>query len=288
MATPRYVNLLKSTKKTAVQISLISLNENLINSLESRDGTRNPSANSRLNALRKLTEAGIFTVCRIQPMIPEVTESDARDLIFALAENGVNHVIVEFFWLPIGHAEDMSARLKLSLDEYMNLGGSIGASLRGYDNDLYSFYRSFPDHSRGYGRVFFSQRQISIRMPRLAQIVVDANKTYNTRMTFGSGNEETSYLNSTNNCCGVDRIEGFAKGTHCTVQAMMKIVKEKAKVSFDDFKECYNPRMDQIKVLWNKKENSRYFLEDRVFKLRSSPVGSDQVEYRYDESAVPS
>jgi DNA repair photolyase len=285
VATSKYVNLLKSTKKTAVQISLISLDENLINSLESRDGARNPSARSRLDALKKLSDAGIFTVCRIQPMIPEVTESGMRDLIFALAENGVKHVIVEFLWLPTGHAEDMSARLKLSLDEYARSGGVIGDNLRKHNNDLYSFYRSSDDHSRGYGRVFFSRKQIGLGMSRFAQMVSEANEMFNTNMTFGSGNEETTYLNSTNNCCGVDRLQGFAQGTPCTVHTVMKIAREKGKVSFSDINACYNPLMDKIAVLWKKKENSAYFLEDRVFRLRGSSVGPD-VEYKYDESAV--
>ncbi len=286
VATSRYLNLLKSTRNTAVQISLMSSDENLLNSLESRDGARNPSAKSRLDAMRKLSSEGVFTICRIQPMIPEVSEHGMRDLIYGLAEVGVKHVIVEFLWFPTGHAEDMSVRLKRALDEYASRGGVIGDKLRKHKNDLYAFYQSFDDHSKGYGRVFFSRKQIALTMPRFAQMVIEANKEFNASMTFGSGNEETTYLNSTNNCCGVDRLEGFPQGLPCTVHTVMRIAKEKGKAAFSDIEGCYNPLMDHVAKLWKKKNKNGYFLENRVFKLRSRTVGS-QVDYIYDETAIP-
>ena len=88
VASSKYVNLLKSAdEKAAVQISLISLDENLLKYLESRPGGATPSAKSRLGALRKLSEEDIFTICRIQPFIPQVTEYGMQDLIFALASD---------------------------------------------------------------------------------------------------------------------------------------------------------------------------------------------------------
>ena len=287
VATPKYINLLKSTKKVAVQISLISTNDDLLQYLESREGDRTPSAKSRLNALRKLSDEGIFTVCRIQPMIPQVTEYGMKDLIYKLADTGVKHVIVEFLWFPTRHAEDMGARLKLGLDAYCQQGGTVSDKLKKFDNHLYAFYQSFEDHYKGYGRVFFSRRQMALLMPKLAKMVSEANKEFNTDMTFGSGNEETTYLNSTNNCCGVDRIDGFSQGSPCTIHTMMKIAKERGKVSINDIRGLYNPRMDKIEKLWGKKDKRGYFIENFVFKMRAEVIDGE-VAYVYDETHVPS
>jgi DNA repair photolyase len=73
VATSKYVNLLKSTKKTGVQISLISLDDDLLSFLESSARGQTPSPKSRYDALKKLSDEGIFTTCRIQPIIPQVT-----------------------------------------------------------------------------------------------------------------------------------------------------------------------------------------------------------------------
>ena len=286
VATPKYINLLKSTRKVAVQISLISSDDNLLGYLEFREGSKTPSAKSRLDALRKLSDEGIFTICRIQPMIPRVTEYGMKNLVYALAEAGVKHVIVEFLWFPTGHTKDMSAKLKLALDAYCQQGGIVGDALKKFNNDLYAFYQSFEDHYKGYGRVFFSRKQMAQLMPKFTQMISEANKEFNTDMTFGSGNEETTYLNFTNNCCGIDRINGFSQGSPCTIHTMMKIAKEKGKVTLDDMKTLYNPRVDKIEKLWNKREKRGYFIENMVFKIRAKTI-DNQVEYVYTESAVP-
>lgn len=288
VATPKYINLLNSTRKVAVQVSLISLDDNLLKCLESRKDGKTPSAKSRLDALKKLSEEGIFTICRVQPMIPQVTEHGMKDLIYALAEAGVKHVIVEFLWFPLGQAEDMSARLKLALDAYREAGGIIGNTLKKYDNDLYTFYRSFNDHCRGHGRVFFSRKQMAQLMPKFAEMVKEANKEFNSDMKFGSGNEETQYLNFTDNCCGIDRIQGFSGYPKCAIQMMLKIAKQKGKVTLSEMKQFYNPDPEKFEKVWKKKCKGRYFIEDRVFKLRAEPVDDpSQVQYVYDDTAVP-
>jgi len=288
VATPKYINLLNSTRKIAVQVSLISLDDNLLKYLESGKDGKTPPAKSRLDSLKKLSEEGIFTICRIQPMIPQVTEYGMKDLIYALADAGVKHVIVEFLWFPAGHAENMSARLKLALDAYSGDGGVIGDALKRYNNDLYTFYKSFNDRCRGQGRIFFSRGQMAQLMPKFAKMVKEANKEFNSDMTFGSGNEETQYLNFTDNCCGVDRIPGFSGYSTCAIQTMLKMAKQKGKVTLTDMKQFYNPDIEKFEQVWKKMDKGRYFIEGRVFKLRAEPVeGASQVQYVYDDTAVP-
>lgn len=286
VATPRYVNLLKSTKKVGVQVSLISLDDNLLGYLESSTRSRTPSAKSRYDALRKLSDEGIFTVCRIQPVIPQVTEQSMEDLIFALAEVGVRHVIVEFMWLPLVHGKPMSARMKIALDAYCERGGVVGDDLQKYGNDLNTFYRSFSDYRVADGRLFYSREQIDRSMQKIAKNVFEANKEFGSNMSFGSGNEETTYLNSTNNCCGVDRIDGFAENSPCTIHTMFKIAKEKGRVTLDEVRELYNSYSEKIVELWNKQEKQGYFIENRVFMIRAEPQDGE-VQYVYDETRTP-
>lgn len=287
VATPRYINLLKSANGNAgVQISLISLNENLLSYLESRPGGTTPSAESRLAALKKLSEEGIFTTCRIQPMIPQVTEYDMEKLIFALAEAGVKHVIVEFLWLPIIHAKDMGLKLKTVLDAYCAAGGTVGPELAKFNNDINAYYRYVGYVDAVHGRIFYSRKKMAELMPKFAQMVAEANKEYNMDMTFGSGNEETSFLNSTDNCCGVDRLQAFSGYPKCIGQTALKLAKNKGKVTLNDMVQFYNPCPDKFRQLWVKKEKKGYFLENRIFKLRAHQAGNE-VEYVYDEKAVP-
>ncbi|UCG36740.1 MAG: hypothetical protein JSV64_00200 [Candidatus Bathyarchaeota archaeon] len=286
VATAAYVNLLKSAKKVGVQISLISLDDNLLQSIESSGSGLTPSARSRYTTLKKLSNEGIFTTCRIQPVIPQVTEGGIKDLIFALAEAGVNHVIAEFLWFPLVHGKKMSARLKLELDNYGRNNGSVGEFLKKHNNDLYTFYRSFGDYRVSDGRLFYSKSQISRSMTKISAIVSEANNEFNSNMSFGSGNEETTFLNSTNNCCGVDRIDGFAERSPCTVHTMFRIAKEKGRVTLNEMKESYNPYSERIVELWNKEEKQGYFIENRVFKIKRK-VTDNRVEYVYDETLFP-
>jgi len=287
VATPRYVNLLKSAgDRAGVQISLISLDEKLLGYLESRPGATTPSAKSRLEALRKLSDEGIFTTCRIQPLIPQVTEYGMRDLIYALAEANVSHVIVEFLWLPTGHARGMGLKLKTALDMYCEAGGCVGPELAKFNNNVYEYYISFSDAERAYGRIFYSKRKIAELMPKFARMVEEANKEYNAKMTFGSGNEETSFLNFTENCCGVDRLPAFSGYPKCIGQTALRIAREKGRVTLDEMMRFYNPSIETFATLWGKRVKYGYFFESRIFKLRARMVG-DRLEYVYDEKAVP-
>jgi DNA repair photolyase len=288
IGNPEYINLLKSSRKVMVQISLISLDQNLLNHLESDGNLRTPPADQRLHALRKLAGEGIFTVCRIQPVIPEVTERGLRDLIFRLAEIGVCHVIVEFLWFPQGRAEQISHKLKIALDNYIRSGGIVGEELKKFDNDLYRYYRSFTDSVNSYGRSFFSKKRILLRMKEVVRLISEANREYGTRMSFGSGNEETTFLNSTIHCCGADRINGFLPTLPCTAQTMVKIAMELGRVKLSDMNPYYTPLRRRFDELWNKRKGKRYFLEERLIGLKAEQSTGTSIDYVFDKSQVES
>jgi hypothetical protein len=127
-------------------------------------------------------------------------------------------------------------------------------------------------------------------MKKFLEMISEANREYNSDMTFGSGNEETTYLNSTENCCGVDRLPDFSGYQKCTIQKMLIIAKQNREVYFQDIANYYNSYMDKFKQIWKKRVrgNGPYFIEDRVFKLRHEPTNDQyKVKYVYDESAIP-
>jgi len=56
-----------------------------------------PSTSRRMEALGKLSEAGIPTAARLDPIIPGVNEGAVPQLVEALARNGVKHVIASTY-----------------------------------------------------------------------------------------------------------------------------------------------------------------------------------------------
>jgi len=286
IAAPEYIDLLKSAKFVAAQISLISADDKLLRFIETRPGGATPSASSRLDAMKKLVNNGIWTTCRIQPMIPRVTEMGMKELIFKLAEIGVNHVIVEFMKFPLMHAKGMSLKLKQQLNKYCEEGGELPEDLRRFNNDLYRFYKSFPDSVVIGNYLFFSRREKARLMKQFAQMVKDANKEYGTKMTFASGDEETQFLNFTWNCCGIDQLEGFEGFSTCTIQTMLKIIREKGKVTLKDMKNYYNPCMERFFQLWRKKVRGMYYFEERVFGLKAIEENGE-IAYTFDENLIP-
>jgi hypothetical protein len=82
-----------------IQASISSLDEQLL----ARVDLDTPSPADRLEALRKASEVGIPTSCRIQPVLPG-RESDVFDVIAAACDVGVRQVSVEHLKVPIEHS----------------------------------------------------------------------------------------------------------------------------------------------------------------------------------------
>ena len=80
-----------------VQFSASSIDPKLSAGIE--PGT--PGPKRLLNAMRILTDAGIPTALRIQPLLPQ-RETEARELVHAAVESGVRHIAVEHLKVPIG------------------------------------------------------------------------------------------------------------------------------------------------------------------------------------------
>jgi DNA repair photolyase len=122
VAQKPYLDLLRQSP-FIVQVSISSLDDDLMGRIDS--GAPLPSA--RLKTLALLREAGIPTICRIQPVVP-TRECDVLPLIEACASAGVMHVAVEHLKLPIetrwAGTRAMSRVLGFDLLERFRNGGA--------------------------------------------------------------------------------------------------------------------------------------------------------------------
>jgi DNA repair photolyase len=76
-----------------VQITITTLNTDIASKLESNA----PLPERRINAIRKLNEAGIYSAGRLSPIIPNITNEDCFRIIERLEEINVPHTIFEAF-----------------------------------------------------------------------------------------------------------------------------------------------------------------------------------------------
>ena len=96
--------------------------------------------------------------------------------------------------------------------------------------------------------------------------------------------EETTYLNFTENCCGIDRIWGEKGYSLCTVQKMLQLAKEKGQVTLGEMSSFYNPYPNNFEELWNISIKGKTFFENHVINLeaRKNPR-SNEIYYKYEE-----
>jgi len=279
VSDPHYLKLIKETRG-AVQVSLISLNKELLGRLEPNPA----SADERLDSMSKLVNNGIWTACRIQPLIPAVTEQDTPELIDKLAKIGINHITIEFMKFPQTHVNYMNENLRTILKNYHDDGGVLPKKLVDLDFSLKDYYRSFQDYTFREQYLFFSKSGKDQLMRKSADLVKEANSKYGSNMTFASGDEEPTYLNFTRNCCGIDLIWGERGYSTCTVQKMLQIAKEKGCVTLKEMRGFYNPFPEKFRELWNLQEKGGYFFEKRILNLAAkTDPQSGEVYYEYRE-----
>ena len=87
---------LAANQLTSVTMSVTSLESATSRSLEPRA----PSAVNRLNAVRRLSEAGIYTHVNIAPIIPAITDHEIEAIVVAAAAHGAQSVSIIPIRLP--------------------------------------------------------------------------------------------------------------------------------------------------------------------------------------------
>lgn len=102
----RIVDLLAShPEKARVAIALASFDKGISRILEPRAG----SPLGRLADARRLTEAGVEVEIRLEPLIPDRTDTRAelRPLFEAIAATGVRRVVAHYLYLPTALGESL-------------------------------------------------------------------------------------------------------------------------------------------------------------------------------------
>lgn len=177
---PDYLELLADMKNLAVQLTIITDDEELSRRLE----VNTPSCQDRLKAISVLSARGIWVACRLQPLIPEVNTS-CYSLIDQLADAGCRHVIIEHYKMPT----DSSVVRRRKLDEAINV------SLR-------SLYYEWGAVRRGRELELPPEKKLEYLSPLVARIKKCG-------MTYGAADNDFHHTGDTMCCCGIDDLPGF-------------------------------------------------------------------------------
>jgi DNA repair photolyase len=129
---------LASKQLTGVAISVTTLDSKIARTLEPRAS----SPATRLAAVRKLADAGIYAHVNISPIIPAITDHEIEDIAAAAAEHGASSIS----WIPVRLPHEVAPLFRHWLDVHfpdraakvMNL---IREMRGGKDNDAEFFTR---------------------------------------------------------------------------------------------------------------------------------------------------
>jgi len=175
-----YFTLLRSMKYVAIQFSFSTLDDDIASKIEPYA----PLPSSRLRAMHKLSQAGLWVGCRLQPFIPNISGSISA-LVEKLAGVGVRHITVEHLKLGLYERRKILTELqqhkgKASIDNY-NLSK---LKLKGTEYELLSKYK------------FDTLKSFR-----------EETKKHN--VTLGIGDNDFHDLGDSPNCCGVGKLPGF-------------------------------------------------------------------------------
>lgn len=92
------IELIKQQPHSFGQVSILTLNEELRNVLVP-EGT---TTSELINNIRRLSNANIYAVCRIDPILPFINDKrqDLKDLISAVVDAGARHIISSCLDIP--------------------------------------------------------------------------------------------------------------------------------------------------------------------------------------------
>lgn len=156
----------------SVQMSFSTLNDAIARRLEPNAS----SVDSRLEALKKLSSRGIYTVVRLQPYVYEVAGDD-EDNIRLIASLGVKHLVLEHLRIPTNNSNrsELWSSLGMNLLEVYQTKG-VKTSRVSYELAAEA---------------------------KLENITRIKELTHKYGMTFGSGDNDFHHISDSNCCCGI-------------------------------------------------------------------------------------
>jgi DNA repair photolyase len=175
-----YFSLLKSMRYIAVQFSFSTLDDEIASKIEPYA----PLPSSRLRAMYKLAQAGLWVSCRLQPLIPNVS-GDLPTLVKELAAVGARHITVEHLKLGLRGSRSMLRELQQHCSRAFDEGYNLSKlQLKGTEYEL------IPAH-------------------KISALQSLREETIKYGITLGVGDNDFHDLGDNPNCCGIGRLPGF-------------------------------------------------------------------------------
>jgi hypothetical protein len=213
-----------------VQLSVSSLDDSLMYAID----LGAPSPSERIAAVRRLSEAGIPVTCRIQPILPS-KESDAVEVVAAVADAGAKHVGAEHLKLPI----ESSWR-----------GNDILASALGREA-----LRRYREHGRRIGREWVLPPEM-----RIDTMLAIREQAHGLGMTFGAADNDLLPISDGNCCCsGADFVDGFQGFFRFNYAEAVRRADQEGLTSFHSIGEAWYPAMTMARFM---NSRSRIVRED--------------------------
>jgi len=166
--------------KIAIQITLTTSNNSIAKKLEPNA----PSVEKRLEAFSALSDMGIWSACRLQPLIPRVNTQDL-ELIDRLSDAGCKHVMIEHYKLP---TYCNKARRK-AMSEICSF-------------DIEKYYREKCPAPSG----MFFELPPKEKIKNLRKLV---RRIHEKSMTYGAADNDLHHFGDHFCCCGVGNLQGF-------------------------------------------------------------------------------
>lgn len=176
------IKILKKIKHLAIQISITTSNEMAAKIIEPNV----PSPIERIKCLKMLSEKGIHTIVRLQPLFVPWIDEIIEDLIPMLGSVGCKHIIVEYLKLPV----------ERNISYINNMFNAIGWN--GYE-----FYKR--NNALRVGREWILPTDY--KWKNLQPII---NSIHQYGMTYGAGDYGLNHLGDADCCCGIDKLDGFS------------------------------------------------------------------------------
>jgi DNA repair photolyase len=241
VADDKYMALYRDN--VAFQFTLSTLDQGYLDKIERGAST----AQERLAAMKKLSDAGYRVICRISPYIPEYM-TDLEELVAALAAHGCHHVISELLRIsPILN----QVMIQETGFDVVRLYKSKGVKMTG-----------------GYYRYPLKEK---IEYQRKLKEYCDKYG-----MTFATCGDEDPSFHTTKMCCGLEGLERFESVPYCTYDTMYNIAKEKGVVTLDDMFFYYCADQQQFVKQWE----SGYFMQ----VIKNVEYDSATNTYKYVET----
>lgn len=180
VAREKYIEVL-DPELSYIQVTVVSNNKDTTGKIE--QGA--PPTEQRLQAIKKLSEKGFFVAGRISPIIPKVTTYETEEMIYLLRKYGAEHVLIEFFRGNRRMVEELQEKLQKNIIDKM--------------------------YKRGYYYRF--NRKDKLNFYKRAKKIVESEG-----MSFSicsDGDPIHPDLNTSNNCCGTDRLSNFQNCVGC-------------------------------------------------------------------------